>query len=379
MGRKSNRKVEKMGSYLFGVESYLVKSALILILWGLTGCAVVGPSSVNMGRASYNEAINKTEDEQLLASIVRGRYGELYSLLSVTGVAANVRFSANAGVNLGFGDSSDYEGNLVPFSGGLIYEENPTITYAPVQNEQFYNQMLTPIPLEILLLFIRATIDPAKYITLLVTRINDLNNPDFLPASLPEPDPGFSRFLELTTEFRQAGILDWVLDPRKEFNFDIVIRDYAPQFTEKVGEYLQLLNLPMPVDTSKDIVLPVYFAVREKGHYGVAMFTRSTEDLIEILRATIELPEAHAGAGIAIDYPPVGLAGEGVRIITSEEKPRNSPLATKYRGYWFYIEDSNLTTKEFFSALKMFWSASIKSTADQTAAPVLTIPVGGGG
>ena len=368
-----------MRCHLFGIKSDLIKAALILIVWGLTGCAWVGPSSINMGRASYNEAINKTEDEQLLASIVRSRYGELYSLLSVTGVAANVRFRANAGINLGFGDSSDYETNLVPFSGGLIYEENPTITYAPVQSEQFYRQMLTPIPLEVLLLFVRATIDPAKYITLLVTRINDLNNPDFLPASLPEPDPGFSRFLELTTEFRQGGILDWVTDPRKEIEFDIIIRDYAPQYTEKVAEYLQLLDLPMPAETSKDIVFPVYFAVREKGFYGVAMFTRSTEDMLEIFRATIELPEAHELAGIAIDYPPVGPAGEGVRIISSKEKPKNSALATKYRGYWFYIEDSNLRTKEFFSALKIFWSASIKSTADQTAAPVLTIPVGGGG
>lgn len=79
-------------------------------------------------RASYNEAINKTEDVQLLMSIVRSRYGELYSLLAVTGVAANVCLSTSAGANLGFGNSDDYVGNLIPFSGGVIYEENPTIT-----------------------------------------------------------------------------------------------------------------------------------------------------------------------------------------------------------------------------------------------------------
>ena len=73
------------------IKSHIAKAALLLILWVLAGCAVVGPSSINMGRASYNEAINKTEDEQLLTSIVRGRYGELYSLLAVTGVAANIR------------------------------------------------------------------------------------------------------------------------------------------------------------------------------------------------------------------------------------------------------------------------------------------------
>ena len=62
------------------------------ILGVLCGCAVVGPTSISMGRADYNEAINKTDDAQMLMSIVRGRYGETFSLLAVTGVAANVRF-----------------------------------------------------------------------------------------------------------------------------------------------------------------------------------------------------------------------------------------------------------------------------------------------
>ena len=38
-----------------------------------------------MGRADYNEAINRTEDEQMLLSIVKGRYGETFSLLAVRG------------------------------------------------------------------------------------------------------------------------------------------------------------------------------------------------------------------------------------------------------------------------------------------------------
>ena len=95
------RKEMKMRWYHISIGSNFITASLCLILWALAGCAVVGPSSISMGRASYNEAINKTEDEQLLASIVRSRYGELYSLLAVTGVAANVRFSTNAGGNLG--------------------------------------------------------------------------------------------------------------------------------------------------------------------------------------------------------------------------------------------------------------------------------------
>lgn len=94
----------------------LISCCILLI--SAAGCATLGPRSISMGRAEYNEVINRTEDEQMLLSIVKGRYGETYSLLAVSGVAANVRFSGNANVDIGFGPESYYEGNLVPFSGG---------------------------------------------------------------------------------------------------------------------------------------------------------------------------------------------------------------------------------------------------------------------
>jgi hypothetical protein len=117
-------------------------TTLCFVLFALSGCAVVGPKSISMGRADYNEAINRTEDEQMLPSIVKGRHGETFSLLAVSGVAANVRFGTNAGVEVGWGSKENYAGNLVPFSGGLAYEENPTITYAPVQGEHYLRQFL---------------------------------------------------------------------------------------------------------------------------------------------------------------------------------------------------------------------------------------------
>ena len=111
---------------------------------------MVGPSSISMGRGDYNDAINKTEDEQLLMSIVKGRYGDTFSLLSVTGVAANIRFQANAVVQAGFGPNANYLGNLTPFGAGLAYEENPTITYSPIRGEIYFRQLITPISLNIL-------------------------------------------------------------------------------------------------------------------------------------------------------------------------------------------------------------------------------------
>ncbi len=294
--------------YIARPKSALAFLCTILVV--LCGCAVVGPTSISMGRADYNEAINKTDDAQMMMSIVRGRYGETFSLLAVTGVAANVRFGTNAGVNIGFGPDENYAGNLVPFSGGLAYEENPTITYAPVQGEQYIRQLLSAIPLDILLLLVRTLPEPGHILTLLVKKINGLQNPNFLPAPSAEPDPRFMRHVELVTELRKAGVMQWVEDPRKEVEFDVLISGYAPEYSQTVREYLSLLGLPLPADESKDIVLPVYFTVNGKELGGIGISTRSTSDLIEILRAAIEIPQEHNHTGLAVNYPPMGLAGK---------------------------------------------------------------------
>jgi len=328
-----------------------------------------------MGRAHYNEAINKTEDEQMLLSIVKGRYGETFSLLAVNGVAANVRFRSNTGVEFGFGPSSNYDGNLVPFSGGLAYEENPTITYIPVQGEQYLRQLLSPIPLNLLVLIIRTTTFSDFYITLLVNRINNMKNPDFLEAPSAEPDLQFKRFIELHQELDQAGVLQWVEDPREDIAFDILITSYEPLYTEKVNEYLALLGLSVPTEESKAIVLPVYFAVKGKELDGIAISTRSTFDLIEILRAAIVVPKEHADDRLSIDYPAPGLAGKNIRIHSSKDAPKRAAVAVKYRGFWFYIDETDVHTKLFYELIRILWSVSMAAASNQSAAPVLTIPV----
>ena len=103
--------------------------------------------------------------------------------------------------------------------------------------------------------------------------------------------------------------------------------------------------------------------------------TRSTLDLIEILRAAVEVPQEHTAEGLAINYPPTGLAGQGVRIISVKQKPKHMMVGIKYEGYWFYIDKTDQNTKSVFKFLRTFWSISIADSAEQKAAPVLTIPV----
>ena len=67
------------------------------------------------------------------------------------GITANAKFSASAGVNIGVDPSDIYEGNLVPLSGGVAYEDNPTITYLPVQGKTHIRGLMAPIRVDFIL------------------------------------------------------------------------------------------------------------------------------------------------------------------------------------------------------------------------------------
>ena len=94
------------------VRCALTRTTLCLLLFALPGCANIGSRSISMGRGDYNQAISKTDEEQMLLAIISGRYGDSFSLLAVSGVAANVNVLAHAGVNAGFGPGENYAGNF---------------------------------------------------------------------------------------------------------------------------------------------------------------------------------------------------------------------------------------------------------------------------
>jgi hypothetical protein len=71
----------------------------------------------------------------------------------------------------------------------------------------------------------------------------------------------------------------------------------------------------------------------------------------------------------------LGLAGKGIRIHASKDKPERASVVVKHRGYWFYIDETDMQTKLFYDLVRTLWSVSIAGTADKRTAPVLTIPV----
>jgi len=341
----------------------------------LAGCSVTGPSAIRSGRLSYNEAITETHNQQMLMTIIHNRYLEQGSLLAVASVTANVRVATEASVQLGFGNSDNYSGNLVPFGASAIYEENPTISYTPVEGQQYLHQLMSPLPLAVLAQLAGTMADPAPVYTALVSSVNGIYNPDFLFSSV-EPDPRFGRFVTIMTELTQMHRLHWAEDPQHAGKFSIIIDHYAPTYTARVNELLGLLGLPATKNHSPPVVLPVSLALDGRDTAGMGVTTRAVFRLMEVLSAAVELPEQDRNNGAATDYPPPGMLGKALRIHYSKVKPDRAAVTVQHRDGWFSIDDNDKATKGFFRLLGALWSVTMaESAARGTATPVLTVPV----
>ena len=346
------------------------------LIWLLMGCTTLGPQYIASGRAAYNEVINHTEDQQMLMAIVRTRYGETVSMLAVTNVTANVRFSAAAEAQFGIGRRESYETNLIPLSTGLAFEDNPTISYVPIEGEEQFDRLMSPVPLKFAVILTSHMIHSRLPFLMLIESINHIRNPKFIHSPMSESDPRFLRLVDLIMELNATGHIDWARDSREEVVFSIVIRNHQPRRTEEIGELLDLLGVKQKVDDSKPLVVPVYHAVEEPANGGVAVTTNSIYDLIEMLSASIAVPEKHRESGLAISYPTPGLAGRKVRIQRSKAKPERASVSIEYRNSYYYIAETDQETKLMFRILRTLWKDRIASTTQFQSAPVLTIPVG---
>jgi hypothetical protein len=199
----------------------------------LASCTVVGPSAIRSGRLAYNAAINETNRQQMLMSVIQHRYEETGSLLAVTSVTANVSVTTSTGIQLGFGDKENYSGNLVPFSAGTVYEENPTISYAPAVGAEYARRVFAPVPLAMLAQMTGTLADPGYVYEALVSSVNGIQNLDFR-FSAADPDPRFRRFVARMTTLTQANRLHWVETPGQPGGFSIVINRHLPAYTAEV-------------------------------------------------------------------------------------------------------------------------------------------------
>lgn len=352
----------------------LVWACAWTLIGSLAACTVVGPAGIRSGRGDYSSAINATNDQQTLKSIVHIRYGESSTMLKVSSVTANMKFASRGSFDIGVGPDENFAGNLVPLSGSVLYEENPTISYIPLDGGKFVRELLSPIPLRLYLLLVESG-DFELTARMLTNSVNRLRNPDFLAGNEAETDGRFDRFIEILASLDRRDRLDFGKIKGKEDEVAAVIHGYAPDQVDEVNELLALLGLRAMKADGQDVLIPIYLSVGSQKPKSVKVRTRSIYDVMRIAAASAEVPEEHAESGLALTYPQVGWGRELLRIRSSKSAPDNAAVAIQHHDYWFYIDATDRSSRLSFLIIQTLISVRIADVAGGAqSVPLITVP-----
>jgi hypothetical protein len=70
-----------------------------------------------------------------------------------------------------------------------------------------------------------------------------------------------------------------------------------------------------------------------------------------------------------------GIISDLFQVKVQKEKPKYSSLAVPYKGYWFYLEDTDISSKQTLGVLNSLVRLKIRAAGAQNI-PILTLPVG---
>lgn len=362
--------------------------ALVLLLL-LAGCTTgLGPKAIRSERPNYNQQIARSGDEQMLLNLVRLRYNDTPLFLElgsvVTSYGYDAAFSASGQINT---PSTTGQANV---GTGFSYSEHPTITYSPLVGDQFAERMLSPIPLDSLMLFSQSGWSVERLMLVAVLRVNDLFNAPSATGPTPAVKPAYEPFLEFTERFRnlqEAGLigLNWERKghetnaPGRAPHFWIhAPADPRSPLAADVRSVRQALNLD-PART--EFALSAFPFNRPPNELGIRC--RSLMGVLYFLSTAVEPPASHVQAGLVTvtkdEHDQVfdwsRLTGKVMTVHSQNERPANAAVAVQHRGWWFYIADNDANSKITFSLLNTLFQ--LQATTGTGKSPLLTLPVGG--
>lgn len=370
-----------------GSRHVRIAPALSLLL--LAGCTNVGPKSIRNTRFNYNSAIVDTRNEQLLTNLVRLKYRDTPYFIEVSSIATQyVLGLGGSGTVGGIGDKA-----VGGVGGTIAYEERPTVTYMPLQGETFVNRLLSPLPMSVIVLLSHSGWRFDRLLRCCVQRINDVWNAPTAAGPTPDLAPQHERFMEvarLLEELRQADALHLRyrrVSAGEELeteplgggtgHYVITLRfENHPEVAEQSERLKQILDLRRDLDEFFLTSNPTHHSPREIG-----IMPRALIGVMNYLSQGVEPPQRDVDAGrVNVTRNQDGsefdwsVVTQGLfRVASSAKQPDDAFVRVEYRGAWFYIEDSDLSSKSTFNLLDQLFQLQSGNTAG--AAPMLTLPL----
>ncbi len=382
---------------------YILASCLLLLL--VSGCSV-GPQMLQGVYLSYNDRVRATVDEELLLNIVRLRYLDTIEFLAINSISAQASFNVSLGAEIGINDP---DATLaIP---ELNYSDRPTFSFSPQRGTQFAKRLVEPIKIDTLA-YLAASDWPIKILMqLLVKEINgvvneshgdiesfykiadtlgDLQKKHKLLIAFTEHQKPISAPIEKSllkasdlisaakagyTFTPDAGGLYFRLSQPKPQPI-MLLRTTAPEGRD----ILKQLRVTKTDNEPIELRAGSKRRLQSSTYSNIHLRTRSVLGAIVYLTQGVTPPQSHVDRNLTYStWPFPGSDNDKIDQVFKVQATLSRPqanLAVKYRGYWFYIDETDLKSKLTFLVLSEIYRLSLVGS-DRSQAPLLTLPLGG--
>lgn len=358
----------------------LVGILFVALSIGLSGCATsYGAKSVAPSGLSYNTAIAESLDQQLLLNLVRLRYRDTVVFMDITSVTTQHEYSAgfSAETAIPFRQAGDGASVITPSAG---YLEAPIITYVPVAGSEFATNLLSPISPETIVMLANSGWSIERLLNCCVERLGTLSNAPSASGPTPTSLPDNRDFRRLSSLLRDLQIEELVSVERIASEDGIASGVYLVINAtpgSRCDELRTLINTPSCRGRFRLEKL-----VSPDATDSLSVRTRTVLGALYALSHSVNAPKAHEAAGLVTNSNTKSSAttswyeflGEQFQVASSKTAPEQAFVMIEYRDHWFWIDDSDLSSKTTFNL--MLFLLSLQSAASEGAAPLLTIGAG---
>jgi hypothetical protein len=367
-------------------QSFLfIATALFLIV----GCAAQGAKRVPADRFDYNAAIAQSTREQMLLNIVRSRYLEVPVFLTVSSVLTQYEYDHSVGLGaiLEFGSGTTDRGIG---EANLRFSERPTITYLPIEGQEFSAHLLSDVPVDLIFAAAQAGWSVDVFMRIGIQRLGAAENMSF--AEVPATGYGdsktqfesdfkklkrFERMIELIFTLSDSEVIEVqeAEENGKDVRYFLIAEEVPDNLRPMLDELRQLIGL---ANRNRFRITDRVTNIKDDE---ISIQTRSVMAMMEVMARGVEVPLAYLEEGRVIDY---GLqTGEGekakglipFKMRSSKNRPQDVFAKIRYQDYWYYIDHADITSKRALSLIIVLFR--LMAPTPTGAAPILTLPTGG--
>jgi hypothetical protein len=339
----------------------------VLALLALAGCASVSPQHINTDRMDYGQVVADSWKRQTLLNVVRLRYSDAPVFLDVSSIINS--YSVGGKGNVGFTQQTRPDPNIFEIGAEGNWSNTPTVTYQPLMGDRFTKSLLQPIPPSAVFQLLQGGWPANLVLSTTVGSINGLRN-NFAGVAA---EPGFDELALAMTRIQRTGGLGIRVEARKDGSAIVAVIRRAESGTELGADsrrIRELLGLEEGISEFE-----IAYGLVPKNNHEVALLSRSMLEIMLQLGFGIDLPAGHATDGHALPgqrQPGEAEAKPLVHIHSGAAAPADAYAAVPYKGYWYWIDDTDIASKRTFTFLMILFS--LAETGQTTAAPVVTVP-----